>query len=258
MAEDFAKKLGLTDYEMKAYLALVKHGQLKGGEAAEKAGIPNAKVYGTLRSLVEKNLAVMVKEKPMAFKGVEPEKAIAALVDEKKAGIENAAIAALGFFSSQPRQKETEETVGNVELNVGYEQRMRTSWNFHKTAKKYYYMISPVNFRLPMYVLKARAEAIKRGVDEKFIVSKLTEENRNEIKKYSQLMEMRFLEDPNFENLTFYVWDDKKFIVILSNTADKSKALTLTIDSSDLAKAMKKYFLELYKKAKAIKSDELR
>lgn len=253
MAEDFAKKLGLTDYEMKAYLALVKHDWLKGGEVAEKAGIPHAKVYGTLRRLVEKNLALMVKEKPMIFKGVEPEKAIEALADERKAQLEDAAKNAMDFFRGQPVQKQAEGSFGKVELNVGREQRMRNSEHLHKEAKKYYYMISPVNFIPPMYALKARAEAIKRGIDEKFLVSTLTEENRAVVKKYSGFMETRLLEDPNFENLSIYVWDDKKFIIVLSDPLDKEKSIIVTISSSDLAKAMKKYFLELYKKAKPIR-----
>lgn len=258
MVRDFAKVLGLTDYETKAYLALVRHGQLSGSAIAEKAAIPQAKVYGTLRSLVEKNLAVMVKEKPMVFKGVEPGKAIEALIDERTTRLENAAKSALSFFRQQPVQKQGEEIQGKVELNIGTEQRLRNSWHLHKTAKKYYYMISPVNFILPMYLIKARAEAVKRGVDERFIVSRFTEENKSEIRKYCRIMEMRFLDDPDYKNISIYIWDGRKFIIVVSDPIDPSKSVTVTIDSSDLAKAMKKYFLELYKKAKAIKPDELR
>ncbi|MFA4856065.1 MAG: helix-turn-helix domain-containing protein [archaeon] len=252
MALDFAKTLGLTDYELKAYLALVKGDQLKGSEVAKNAAIPNAKVYGTLRSLIKKNLAVLVREKPFVFKGVEPEKAIEALMDERSSELKNAALNALGFFKSQPLKRQSEELLGKIELNVGREQRFRTAQHLHDSARKYFYMVSPVNFVLPAYLLKARANAVKKGVDEKFIVSKLTGENRNEVKKYASVMEIRFLEDPDYENLSIYVWDDKKFLIVVIDPVNKAKSITVTIDSSDLAKAMKKYFLELYRKAKPV------
>lgn len=250
MAQDFAKTLGLTDYEIKVYLALVKYGQLSGSEAAKKAGIPNAKVYNTLKSLAEKNLAIKVKEKPIVFKCIEPKSAIEARLDEKKAELETAARNAINFFKQHPIQKQGEEVFGNIELNVGTEQRLRNSYQLHKSATKYYYMVSPVNYTLPMYLLKARAEAVKRGVDERFIVSRLDEENKSEVKKYCQIMEIRLLEDSDYRNISLYVWDDKKFIIVVSDPVDRTKSITVTIDSSDLARAMKKYFLELYKKAK--------
>jgi hypothetical protein len=113
-------------------------------------------------------------------------------------------------------------------------------------------MISPVEFKIPINNLKARIESLKRGVDERFIVSRINEQNRQEIKKYCRLMEMRHLEDPDYENLSIYVWDDKKFIIVVIDPADRSKTITVTIDSANLAKAMKKYYLGLYKKAKPV------
>jgi len=258
MPQDFAKALGLTDYETKVYLALYRYGQLTGSQAGEKAGVPNAKVYSTLKSLVEKNLAIRVHEKPMTFRCVEPDKAIAARLDEKKAELETAAKNAVNFFKKQPALSRGEEILGKIELNIGTEQRLRNSLRLHQAAKKYYYMISPVNFTLPIYLVKARAEAVKRGVDERFIVSRLDAENKAEVKKYCQVMEMRLLKDPDYKNLSIYVWDDRKFIIVVIDPANRTKSLTVTIDSSDLAKAMKKYFLELYKKARPIKPADLR
>jgi DNA-binding MarR family transcriptional regulator len=48
--------LGLTPYEAKAYLGLVKNGPLGGSEFAFLSNVPRGKLYGVLRHLERKGL----------------------------------------------------------------------------------------------------------------------------------------------------------------------------------------------------------
>ncbi|MCL7394343.1 MAG: TrmB family transcriptional regulator [Thaumarchaeota archaeon] len=48
------QRLGLTEYEMKAYLALLQHGEMTANQVSEAAEIPYSKVYEVLESLEEK------------------------------------------------------------------------------------------------------------------------------------------------------------------------------------------------------------
>lgn len=47
-------KIGLTEYEMRAYLALLQHGEMTANQISDAAEIPYSKVYEVLESLEEK------------------------------------------------------------------------------------------------------------------------------------------------------------------------------------------------------------
>lgn len=47
-------KLGLTDYEMRSYLALLEHGEMTANQVSEIADVPYSKIYEVLESLEKK------------------------------------------------------------------------------------------------------------------------------------------------------------------------------------------------------------
>ena len=64
--------LGLTPYEAKAYLGLVKNGPLGGSELAFLSHVPRAKLYGVLRHLERKGLVHLTPSIPETFTAVSP------------------------------------------------------------------------------------------------------------------------------------------------------------------------------------------
>ena len=80
----YLEKFGLTDYEAKAYLSLIEHGPLKAGDIAYHSSIPRPKSYPAVTSLVKKQLAIILEEKPLKYQAVAPEEALEKLmVDEE-------------------------------------------------------------------------------------------------------------------------------------------------------------------------------
>ena len=63
MTEEILRKLGLSPYESKCYMALVSHGNLGGKEIAKLSSVPPTSVYKNLESLKEnhKNLSDILK-----------------------------------------------------------------------------------------------------------------------------------------------------------------------------------------------------
>lgn len=57
--------LGLSAYEAKAYIALVRKGSLPIGELAYYAGIPRTKAYTTVKKLANKKLILILPSKPI-------------------------------------------------------------------------------------------------------------------------------------------------------------------------------------------------
>ena len=51
-------RLGLTSYEAKAYLALIRRDSFTAAQVARQAGLPRQRIYDVLGSLVQKGLAV--------------------------------------------------------------------------------------------------------------------------------------------------------------------------------------------------------
>jgi len=64
--------LGLTPYEAKAYLGLVKNGPLRGSELAFLSHVPRSKLYGALRLLERKGLVHVTPSIPETFTAISP------------------------------------------------------------------------------------------------------------------------------------------------------------------------------------------
>ena len=57
------KKLGFNEYESKSYTALVQNGTSTAYQVSKISGIPRARIYDTLESLVEKGIVLKEKKK---------------------------------------------------------------------------------------------------------------------------------------------------------------------------------------------------
>jgi HTH-type transcriptional regulator, sugar sensing transcriptional regulator len=73
-------RLGLTSYEAKAYLALIRRDSSTGAQASRLAGVPRQRIYDVLGSLVEKGFATTRPGKVAKYAAVAPELAIDSLV----------------------------------------------------------------------------------------------------------------------------------------------------------------------------------
>ena len=78
------KLFGLTDYESKAYTALVLSGPSKAGVLSHESKIPQSKIYEVLENLMSKHLVEMFSGRPKEFKAIPPKSALGSLLDEKE------------------------------------------------------------------------------------------------------------------------------------------------------------------------------
>jgi len=65
-------RLGLTEYEARIYLVLVKRGPIKASELSFFGQIPRAKTYGAINELERKGLVHIIPGKPEAYTAVSP------------------------------------------------------------------------------------------------------------------------------------------------------------------------------------------
>jgi HTH-type transcriptional regulator, sugar sensing transcriptional regulator len=82
------RKLGLTEYEAKAYAALVGMGEASAREIHELCGVPRTRIYDILRDLADKGFVEYVQGSPSYYRAVEPDRVIEKLRNELVASID--------------------------------------------------------------------------------------------------------------------------------------------------------------------------
>jgi len=66
------QRIGLTEYEAKAYLSLLKDHLNSAAKLSEKSGVPRTKIYSVLESLERKGWIKIYSGIPLLFKAVDP------------------------------------------------------------------------------------------------------------------------------------------------------------------------------------------
>ena len=87
------RKLGLSDYEARAYAALLAMGRLTPAEVSSAANIPYTKTYEVLRRLEQKGWVVVASRSPLVYAPVKPEEVLSKLKREFDEVINEAAAA---------------------------------------------------------------------------------------------------------------------------------------------------------------------
>lgn len=81
---------GLSDYEAKAYAALVSMGEGTVTEVAQLCDVPRANLYAALEKLSEKGFADIQKGRPLIFRACPPDRALLEKRKEISEGLEKA------------------------------------------------------------------------------------------------------------------------------------------------------------------------
>lgn len=83
-------QLGFSQYEARTYVGLLVAGGATGYGVANETGVPQPKVYETLRRLVDRGAAILTGERPARYAAVAPETLLGTLEKEFGAKVEAA------------------------------------------------------------------------------------------------------------------------------------------------------------------------
>jgi HTH-type transcriptional regulator, sugar sensing transcriptional regulator len=81
-------RLGLTSYEAKAYVALMRRGSSTAAQVSRLAGVPRQRIYDVLASLVERGLASSKPGRVVKYSATSPEVALERLVSDHRQQLE--------------------------------------------------------------------------------------------------------------------------------------------------------------------------
>ncbi len=229
------KELGLSEYEEKAYEALVKLGKSSASKISREAGVSYGKIYEVLAALERNGLVIVIPEKTKMFAPADPSN-LMKLVDEKEKKLEQL----------REKVKELKQVYEVHEKEIV--QMVKGKRNFYKIiremprAEKFSYSIKFTSEYNPEFVREVKEE-IKRGVDVKTL-ARYDEETKTNIKKWLDV-------NPNIRKMgnkgvAFSIIESEAVIALINNN------IILSIKDKAFIDVMKQLFEAYYALAETI------
>jgi sugar-specific transcriptional regulator TrmB len=100
--EHISGQFDFGEYEAKAYLTILEHGELTASEIADYTDIPQPRVYDTVRSLSEAGLVELQESRPMKILAIDPQEAFSDL----QSSLEDLVVDLEATYSAPARQTE--------------------------------------------------------------------------------------------------------------------------------------------------------
>lgn len=249
------RDLGLTEYEEKVYLTLLKEGSLTGGKVSKLSKVPHGRTYEVLISLADKGFVSIMPIKPKVFKALDPKIAVKHLLNEKIIELDELAKSVPVELERLKKVKARKPTVGEkITIVSGKENMLRVIAHNIETAEKY--IKSMFTYELESFsIIRAEDEALKRGVKIKHVATKLTPEGLKRMKRdIKKGIDVRYYP---IEELRVSIRDGIDSSQGIINPKNPKERMTIFIESKELTKALEHYFDSIWRKAKKIEGIKL-
>lgn len=86
---DHLTNLGLSDYEARAYAALVRMPNQTADQVSDEATVPKGRIYDVLNKLGDRGLVRSDRDRPRTYRAVDPEVAMDRLLEQKASDLES-------------------------------------------------------------------------------------------------------------------------------------------------------------------------
>jgi sugar-specific transcriptional regulator TrmB len=217
------RRLGLTEYECRLYLALVKMGPVKASEVSFFGQVPRTKAYGAISDLQQKGLVKVVPGKPEIYEAASPTEVLAPIVKKMALEINESQLIiedlALAYESNKYVKRDTKMSEESWHLQGRQVIYSKLNEVISEASKSVNYSTSAIGL---VRAYKAHAEAFERAKKQGATVrllSPINSTNSSIANEFSAIAELK----KNDEALPFFVSvDSKHFIVVESRPEDAS------------------------------------
>jgi len=252
MKTDSLREAGLTEGEIKVYLALTELGSSTTGPILEKCGIARSIIYLILEKLIQKGLvSYIIKDKTKYYQTTDPIKLLEYVeerekrLEENKKEIEN--------LLPQLRAKQIMSKTKEAQIFEGFK-GIQTAHEFMysklKKGDEYFYLGIPAfqEEKYHLYWQRDHRRRIKEGIKCRLLFNKGTDQkilkNRNSFKGCNA----RYI--PLDINTPAWILGYKDVIVI---GLQSDKGIAIMIINQDIANSFKAYFEYFWIKSKPFK-----
>jgi sugar-specific transcriptional regulator TrmB len=238
------KKLGLSPYEAKCYLALLTYGNLLGKDLAKKSGVPPTSVYRNLESLQKRGFVQVIQKNPFVYQAVDPEVAVSTDVRNQKEELDTLKENTINELQSLKKTGVVEKQEEVVEIYSGRKQGYAIGVKIINDSKKEMLLIGSGSKQSLLDITHPLSEAVKRGVNCKYVACYLGEDNKNlviQVKKSG----VKIKHYP-IKNLSLLIKDKEESLVVLKRVEER---IVLHIKDKDLSQAHSQYFDSIWRKS---------
>jgi HTH-type transcriptional regulator, sugar sensing transcriptional regulator len=240
------KELGLSDYESRAYLALVKLGSSTGLNISKESQVPQGKVYATLYRLIEKGFVFALNSKPKIFKVVDPEVAIRQFLKDKKASLEDLERSLPKRIKSLKIAKK-DETDEKVSLFIGKKNAFIPNHHIMESCKKTLDIMFTFEIIFPK-TKRLLIEKLRKGVKIRVLATKKANKSLiKEILGYG----IKVRHYP-VQEIRIFTRDREEANIQVVNPKDFYDRTNILIQSKELSSALTDYFDSVWKKAEVL------
>lgn len=246
------REAGLTDGEIKVYLALLELGATTTGPIIEKSGIARSIIYQILDKLMQKGLVSMViKDKTKHFQATEPTKILEYIGEREEALQKNKE--KIEKLLPQLMQMQTMAPKNVVSMYLGFKGIRTAHEHLYlklKRGDEYYYLGVPPEQpeEQHLYWQRDHLRRDKAGIRCKLLFNKDTDrkilKNRNSYKD----SEARYMPTDMTTPACFGIFGDTVIIFI-----QIPHAICIEIVNQDIADSFKAYFDEFWKRSDPFK-----
>ena len=220
------QRLGLTEYESKIYLALLKMGPIKASEVSFQAHVPRTKTYGAIRQLQEKSLISIFPGKPeIYFIDKSPDEVLSPIVNnretelkESKDLIQNLALV---FEAKKIVKGEIRKESGELWMIEGRANIFETLNQLFLDAKKFINYFTTANGLIRAY--KANADALEKAVGRGVVVrmlANISKENVTVAREMAEIVELKNNDNALPPETSSFISVDSHDLMILETRPD--------------------------------------
>jgi HTH-type transcriptional regulator, sugar sensing transcriptional regulator len=242
------EEIGLTNSEIKVYLALLKIGQSTKKDIVKESQITPSKLYEITDKLIEKGMISYIKKNKVLHFSASPPEQVIDFINLKKQDLDKQTKEFEKMIPDLKSLKKDSET--NIEVLTGWK-GMRTAYKtmlntLGKNETDHVIVATPGEDKrkVEMFFQKLHLERREKQIHLKMIINKEDKKWAREILNNKKYDHIKFIEQSSPAEINFY--KDTVMIVLLT----KIPSITI-IKNKFLADSYKTYFDTLWKTAKS-------
>ena len=217
------RQLGLTEYESRIYLVLVKMGPIKASELSFRAQIPRTKTYGAVKELERKGLLQTITGKPDIYSPISPGEVLTPIVNKLSRQLTQSESVVedlmLTYQSNRfVRRDGPKEADGFWEIQGRPGVINKLNQIFSDASKSINYCTSATGL---VRAYKAHCDILEKANDRGVVVrvvSPVNSENAVVVREIAEVLDFKPLDKPFLQN--FVTVDSRELIVLETQPED--------------------------------------
>jgi sugar-specific transcriptional regulator TrmB len=251
--EELLRQLNLTQYEIKAYIALLKVGAVTAYKLGNLSGIPSGRIYDVVESLVSKGLVSVLPGTPKQVKAINPKIGLKALLVQKDREWKSQLSQLQNAINQFEQKKEPEEVSISRGENVYYQNIVEI---YGKVKKELFIIAGGLTpHKKGVDLITPTKMIIKKNVDNKMIVP-IDKHNIERAKKLIRLgvkLKNSYLK----KNMRLHVVDGEYAMITIIGKSEKNRSI-IKINQPESVQTLREMFLSLWEKSKEVESPLIR